>query len=224
MILAAAVCPHPPALVAGLAPGFEPELDDLRRTCDEAVADLVALAPDRIIVLGTGTIDADHDERAGGSLAHFGVAAHAGGPGDELPLSLTIGAWLLDRAGWAGARTYSTGSPDTAGDVAILVMADGSAARSAAAPGSFDERAEPFDAHIAAALAAGDAEALAALDVELGAELGAAGTPALRTLGMMTLASTTLATTKKGADVTARLRMDVAPLGVGYWVADWVFG
>jgi hypothetical protein len=25
----------------------------------------------------------------------------------------------------------------------------------------------------------------------------------------------------KGADVTAQLRWDGAPFGVGYWVADW---
>ena len=80
------------------------------------------------------------------------------------------------------------------------------------APGFLDERAEAFDASIAAALAAGDAEALAVLDAELGAELWAAGVPALRTLGELA----------KGADIVANLRVDVAPFGVGYWVADWV--
>ena len=73
--------------------------------------------------------------------------------------------------------------PDVDGRVALLVMADGSAKRSTSAPGFLDDRAEAFDASIAAALADGDAEALASLDLELGAELWAAGTPALRTLG-----------------------------------------
>lgn len=113
-----------------------------------------------------------------------------------------------------GPRTYSTGVPDVSGRVALLVMADGSAKRSTAAPGFLDDRAEAFDAAIAASLASGDVETLASLDPDLGAELWAAGTPALRTLGELT----------KGADIVANLRVDVAPFGVGYWVAEWVLG
>ncbi len=170
--------------------------------------------PDRVVVIGAGELDGDHDESAGGSFAPYGVDLHVGGAGAELPLSLAVGAWLLDRAGWDGPRTYSTGMPDVTGRVALLVMADGSAKRSTSAPGFFDDRAEAFDASIAAALARGGAEALASLDPELGAALWAAGTPALRTLGELT----------KGADIVANLRVDVAPFGVGYWVADWVLG
>ena len=60
--------------------------------------------------------------------------------------------------------------------------------------------------------ASGDADALASLDVHLADELLAPGPRALVVLGEMT----------KGADVTATLRWDGAPFGVGYWVADWV--
>ena len=74
----------------------------------------------------------------------------------------------------------------------------------------------PFDASIASALADGDAAALVALDPELGAALGSTGVPTLRTLGTMVLDAT------KGASVTAHLRYDGAPLGVGYVVADWL--
>lgn len=162
-------------------------------------------------MLGAGELAGDLDETAGGTFAAYGVDLHVGGPGSQLPLSLAVGAWLLDRAGWSGPRTYSTGVPDV-DDAALLVMADGSAKRSTTAPGFFDDRAEAFDASIAAALASGDSEALAALDLELGVDLWAAGVPALRTLGELT----------KGADVAANLRVDVAPFGVGYWVADWV--
>ena len=199
-------------LVPEVAARASDDLAVLRQACDDAVASLLGHHPDRVVVLGTGVLDGDRDESAGGTLAPFGVDVHAGGVGDDLPLSLTIGAWLLDRAGWSGPRTYSTGTPDTAGRVVLLVMADGSATRTTEAPGFLDERAEPFDAAIAAALAAGDADALAELDLELGHALWAAGTPALKTLGNMT----------KGADITARLHEDVAPFGVGYWVADWV--
>ncbi|MRJ77008.1 hypothetical protein GEV29_10695 [Aeromicrobium sp. SMF47] len=212
MILAAAVCPHPPALVPEVSPGTDAELGPVRRAADEAVRALLDVAPERVVVLGPGPSADDLDEDAGGSLAAYGAAVHAGGPTTVLPLSLTIGAWLLDRAGWTGPRTYSTGRPDVDGRVALLVMADGSAKRSLQAPGFLDERAEGFDASIAAALAAGDPEALTALDLGLAEELAAGGVPALRTLGELT----------KGADVTARLRFDAAPLGVGYLVADWV--
>lgn len=212
MIQAVAVCPHPPLLVPQVAPGTGAEIDDLRAACDAAVQTLIEAHPTRIVVLGAGDLSTDRDESAGGTLAAYGVDVTAGGAGRELPLSLTIGAWLLDRAGWTGPRTYSTGCPDVSGDVAVLVMADGTATRSVQAPGFLDERAAPYDAAIATALATGDAAALARLDTDLGAALGAAGVPALRTLGDLV----------KDADVTARLRYDAAPFGVGYFVADWV--
>lgn len=212
MILAAAVSPHPPLLVPELAPGTLEELAALRAACHAVVRTLLDTRPDRVVVIGAGDLDHDRDETAGGSLASYGVDVRAGGDDVVLPLSLTIGAWLLDRAGWTGPRTYSTSAPDVVGDVVLLVMADGTTRRSLQAPGFLDERAEPYDASIAAALSSGDAEALIALDPDLGAELGAAGVPALRTLGDMA----------KGADVTAHLRVDEAPFGVGYFVADWV--
>ncbi|MCW2770172.1 MAG: hypothetical protein JWR27_1605 [Aeromicrobium sp.] len=216
MIVAVAVCPHPPLLVPQVSPGSTAELAEIRSACDAAVAALLGADPDRIVVIGGGDaavdLTLDLDETFGGTLAPYGATVHAGGPGDGLPLSLTIGAWLLDRAGWTGPRTYSTGRPEVDGRVALLVMADGTGTRTLKAPGALDDRAEAFDATIAAALAEGDPEALASLDVDLGAELWSRGVPTLRTLGEMT----------KGADVTAHLRIDVAPFGVGYFVADWV--
>lgn len=213
MIVAAAVCPHPPLLVPDVAPGTVGELAELRNACDAAVQTLLDARPTRIIVIGGGDLSTDADESAGGTLAAYGVAVTAGGARHGLPLSLTVGAWLLDRAGWTGPRTYSTQCPDVIGDVAVLVMADGTSTRSIQAPGFLDERAEGYDASIAAALAAGDAEALGSLDVELGLALGSSGVSALRTLGDLA----------KGAEVSARLRYDEAPFGVGYFVADWVF-
>src|SRR5687768_14382915 len=169
------------------------------------------MEPDRVVIVGTGELAEPVDESAGGTLAGHGVDVRAGGEDVVLPLSLTIGAWLLDRAGWHGPRTYTTTSVPTDDHVALLVMAGGSARRSVTAPGYLDERAEAHDATIGAALGSGDADALASLDVHLGDELLAPGTRALVVLGEMT----------KGADVTARLRWDGAPFGVGYWVADW---
>jgi hypothetical protein len=201
-------------LIPEVAAGAAGDLASLRSACDAAVATLLAQEPDRVVVIGTGHSAADHDESAGGTFAEFGVDLRVGAAGTDLPLSLAVGAWLLDRAGWSGRRTYTTRTPDVDGRVALLVMADGSAKRSTSAPGFLDDRAEAFDASIAAALAAGDAAFLTSLDVELGAALWAAGTPTLRILGELT----------KDADIAAHLHVDVAPFGVGYWVADWLLG
>jgi hypothetical protein len=198
-------------IIPEVAAGATDDLTALRSACDAAVATLLAVDPERVVVIGAGDLATERDESAGGTFAPYGADVHVGGETDELPLSLAVGAWLLDRAGWTGPRTYSTGTPDIAERVALLVMADGGAKRSTTAPGFFDDRAEAFDASIAAALADGDTDALASLDSELGAALWAAGTPALRALGELT----------KGADIVANLRVDVAPFGVGYWVADW---
>ncbi len=217
MIVAAAVCPHPPLLVPEIAPGTDVELGDLRAACLTAVRGLVASGADRIVVIGSGELVDDLDERAGGTLAGYGADVRAGGDDLVLPLALTIGAWLLDAAGWAGPRTYASDPTGTSDDVALLVMADGSNGRSEKAPGFLDERAEPFDAAIASALADGDTAALIALDPDLGAALASTGVPALRALGEAVAAETA-----RGAAVAARVLYDEAPLGVGYVVADWV--
>jgi hypothetical protein len=213
VIVAAAVCPHPPALVPELASGAAHELDEVRNAALAAVHDLVAVEPDRVVVLG-GRTPTDADDDATGGLLGYGVDSGVVREGIPLPLSLTIGAWLLDQAGWPGLRTYATSAVPVEDRVALLVMADGSARRGTNAPGYFDERAEDYDTRIAAALQTGDAAALSALDVELGDELMVAGIRALVTLGEMT----------KGAAIAAQLRYDGAPFGVSYWVADWSIG
>lgn len=211
MIVAAAVCPHPPALVPELASGAADELADVRDAALAAVAELLSHEPERIVVIGGRTAADPEDERAAGSLMGYGVDVRTEGERIALPLSLTVGAWLLDRVGWTGRRTYANTAVPVDDRVALLVMADGTARRGIKAPGYLDDRAEAYDEAIAQALRDGDATALSELDVELGDELLAAGVRALVVLGEMT----------KGADITARLRWDGAPFGVAYWVADW---
>lgn len=201
-------------LVPEVAGGAAGDLADLRAACDCVVETLVAAHPERIVVLGPGKPDPlDRDATAGGTLAPFGVDLAAGGPDRVLPLAHTIGAWLLDRAGWTGERRYTTGPPaGTEEPEAWLVMADGSAKRSDTAPGYLDARAEGFDARIAAALADGDPEALAGLDLTLADDLWCTGAAPLAELGR----------TLRGARVArARVHYDGAPRGVGYWAADW---
>ncbi|MGJ9414115.1 hypothetical protein ACHAAC_15540 [Aeromicrobium sp. CF4.19] len=213
------VCPHPPLLVPALDPHALPEMTSVRREALAAVNVLVAAADGLVTVLTTD--GDDRDERAGGSLAGHGVDVRAGGPDGGLGLAATIGAWLLDEAGWQGGRRYV--GPDARESVehaeALLVMADGSARRTERAPGHLDPRAETMDAAVGAALQDGDAATLASLDLGLADELLVSGAPALRALGAAVVARTT-----EGAEVVSRLRHDSAPFGVGYWVADWRVG
>jgi hypothetical protein len=111
VLVAAAVCPHPPLLIpaamgaagldgAGLdgAGPADAELRGLRASCAAAVAGLLAAGPDLLVVVGCAARGAVHAGHAAGSLRDFGITA-AGSGEPVLPLSLTVGAWLLDQAG-----------------------------------------------------------------------------------------------------------------------------
>jgi hypothetical protein len=111
----AAVVPHPPLLVpdlVGTGPGTEPARR-LLAACDRAVRFLLDPPPARVVLVGTGMADRTHDRTAWGTLGGFGVdvrapagPAAAAPPGDTptLPLPLTLGSWLLDRAAWSADR------------------------------------------------------------------------------------------------------------------------
>lgn len=199
-------------------------MDAVRVEALAAVRRLVDDAPARVLVVGSDAPPAPADERAGGSLSPHGIDVTAGGPDGGLGLTHTIGAWLLDEAGWTGSRAYvhEVHASDL-DDAAVLVMADGSARRSERAPGHLDDRAEPFDATIAAALADGDADALGGIDLELADSLLCAGAQAWRTVGDAVSARlhATEGAAVDGSGVEARLHLDDAPLGVGWFVAEW---
>ncbi|MGH3424784.1 MAG: class III extradiol dioxygenase subunit B-like domain-containing protein [Nocardioidaceae bacterium] len=219
MLVAAAVCPHPPMLVPEIAQGAAAELDDLRDACDAVVAGLLDARPERVVVVASGGEERGWPGDARPDFAPYGVSAATDGRRSlRGSLGLSMGAWLLDRAGVVLPREYSqvTGRAAATGHTrtALLVMADGTAKRSTQAPGYLDERAEAFDADIAKALAAGDAEALERLDPAVGEELWVRGIPALHTLGATFRA-------QGGTVPAARLLYDAAPYGVGYFVALW---
>lgn len=248
MLVALAFCPSPPLLTPALAGSAATELDPLRAACATAVDRLVAAGPDRIVVVGTGARTEWFPAGTAGTLAGYGVPVVArlpggSGSGFPLPLSLTLGAWLL-----AGAPVPCLGlsvaasapEVDVGGRVGVLVMGDGSARRTEAAPGYVDPRAEPFDAAVAAALAAGDAAALRDLDAGLGADLLAAGVPAWKAAGAAAArdsaerAATGPASAAAGAAGSGggaggggiggwvgEVLYDAAPYGVGYLVAVW---
>jgi hypothetical protein len=230
VILAAAFCPHPPVLVPDVVGAAAPELEDLRSA---ALAAITAAhdSSTALVLIGSGPVSLAHSPLARGSFAGYGVPGdvHLGNPScggaQELPLSLTVGAWLVREAldPRTNARGFSVG-PDFAGshaavellalaqetDLALIVLGDGSARRSPQAPGYLDDRAAGFDAAVAAALGSGDPDSLARIDADLGQELLAAGVPAWH-------AAADVLTGRYAAQVT----YDDAPYGVGYFVAQW---
>lgn len=250
MVVAAAVCPCPPLLVPEVAQGAADELEPLRAACDEAVRALVEAKPDLIVVVGPGPRDAVHEPGATGSFRGYGVPldvtlGEGATPADAapLPLSLTVGAWLLARSGWTGpvraVEAAEDGDPRThrargaeiarwADRVALLVTGDGSARRDVKAPGYLDERAAPLDARIAAALASGDADGfLAELDRDTARALMVSGRPAWQVLTGAGAGAGADAGAEAGAGTDTgalghhRLLHDAAPYGVGYFVASW---
>ncbi|MGK5728716.1 class III extradiol dioxygenase subunit B-like domain-containing protein [Streptomyces sp. URMC 124] len=235
MLVAAAVCPCPPLLVPEVAAGAAPELDGLRAACLDAVGVLAAARPDRLVVLGPAPQPGrgPHPQGSRGSFRGFGVDVDVRlGQGTheadrELPRSLAVAAWLLERTRWADAPVEGLGVGETLdaeqclaagreladgdGRTALLVMGDGSACRTLKAPGYLDERAADFDAEAARALGSADTAALAALDGGLAQELQAAGRAPWQVL----------AGAGEGAGLKGQLLYDEAPYGVGYFVAAW---
>ena len=232
MLLAAAVCPHPPLLVPALAGAAAAETADLRAAALDAVRALLATGPEAVVVVGTGPAAGTARPGETGTLAGFGVdvtVALGDGPAPSeprLPLSLTLGAWLLREAGYDGGAhgrvvTGSTPSAELASlgeriaawpaRTALLVMGDGTACLSEKAPGYLDPRAAPYDARVAAALAAADPGTLLELDPALSDDLLVAGRPAWQLL----------AGAARGGTWRGTLRYSGAPYGVAYHVASW---
>jgi hypothetical protein len=247
MLIAAAVCPHPPLLVPEVTGSADPgdrELRRLRAACREAVAVLLGASPDLLVVIGGAGQTAEYPTTAlppsppggstppyppgpGGSLRDFGVPFTVGAD-PVLPLSLTIGKWLLAGAvppsapvtwqaiafGAAAADCLNLGEKlaALAPRVALLVMGDGPGRRARGVPGAADPGADRYDDQVSGALAAADPGALAALDPRRDEELFVAGRAAWQVLA---------GAASPGA-FTAELRYAAAPFEVSYYVATWV--
>jgi hypothetical protein len=244
MIVAAALCPCPPLLAAELT-GQADILPELRAACATAVARMLAAGPDVVAVVGLAEATGTWDPAGELSLASYAPALRAAGSrttgprttgprttGPPLPLALGIGALLLDNAGYAGSRVLrgvDAAEPAagclalgqevaaSASRVALLAVGDGSARRSASAPGYLDERAAPFDKAVERAVRDGDLAALASLDPALATDLLAAGRPAWQVLAGALLTSPLAV----GRPHTEILYSD-DPLGVTYLVATVV--
>jgi hypothetical protein len=224
MIVAAALCPSPPLLIPGLT-GAACVLPELRRACEQAVAELVAVGPDVVAVVGVGEQTTSWDGTARLNVAAFAPGISESRVASGLPASLGVGGWLLDQAGYPGQRLLtSVAYPEpaercarigadlaaTQAKTALLVVADGSARRNPKAPGYFDERSHGFDAEVERVVREGDLGALLAIDAGLAGELMATGRPAWQVL----------AGALNGDRLTTEIRYCDDPFGVAYLVAS----
>jgi hypothetical protein len=216
VLVAAAICPHPPLLVPELAAGAAAELDSQRAACADAVATLAEARPWMTFIVG-----ADIGMRAT-SLAPWGAPVGMDVP-EPLPLSLLVGSWLTSGTLRSFVVVDASLDPqdcaelgaelaDAADRVALLVMGDGSARHDVKAPGYLDPAAGPFDQAIAAALLSADFPALAALDPQLAESLMVAGRAPWQVLAG--------AAASRSRPQTV-LQEFAAPYGVGYHLAAW---
>ncbi|MGI8311232.1 hypothetical protein [Saccharopolyspora hattusasensis] len=230
MITRIAVVPYPPLLVPALTVRADPETARLRGACLRAVSSLTDSAAEWVAV----GVDQSGPQVLGpdtaGTFAGFGVdfpvtLGGAGTPDPELPLPALIAGLLREQAGALAVTTHLL-APDTpagdcqrlgaelaAGDVGLLVLADGTNRSDERSPYSPDERAKPVDEQIRTALADVDTAALFALEPEPCAELGVAGRAALQVLPGVVEAT--------GGTWRGELLYSATPFGVTYHVATW---
>jgi aromatic ring-opening dioxygenase LigB subunit len=220
VLVAAAVCPHPPVLVPAIASGAAAELDELRETCRRAVARALAADADTVFIVGAD-VGLRADSFAGWAPGVAAAAIRLDVP-EPLPLPLLVGAWLTggirrsfvavepsldaEQCGALGADLA-----DTAERVVLLVMGDGSGRHDVKAPGYVDEAAPVYDAAVSSALAAGDPDALLDLDPKESERLLAVGRAPWQVLAGAAV----------GRDWAVQDHAFAAPYGVGYHVVSW---
>jgi hypothetical protein len=211
--------PAAPLLVPEVAGGSAGLDEELRDACRSVVTKLCETNPEVVVVIANWSTGGSWPADGTWDFHGFGLPARDTGERPVLPWPLGIGAWLLDDADWQGDRGFATVGPDATTQlaigpsrVAVLAVGDGTARRTEKAPGHLDERAEPFDAAVAAAIRDGNVEALGGLDANLASDLLCAGAPVWRWL----------ATALAGQDVVeAELLADSAPYGVAYFAGFW---
>ncbi len=206
-------------------------MDEIRTACREAVERIGALDDRQLVLLGSSkpaSASAWHDPLAPGRLDAYGVAVGGSRRAGEvdLPLSLSVGAWLVTDVlgpgriglGCSVGRDFASSQAAVellalarSHSVGLIVMGDASARRSERAPGYLDSRSQAFDLGVLAALQSGDGAALSALDPRLGEELLAAGVPAWRAAGALL----------EGSRYDSQVAYAGDPFGVGYFVAHW---
>lgn len=195
-VRAVAFIPGAPLLLRELT-GAVDVAASLRGVVAAAVAEVTSLGGDVIIVVPADQPVAEQ------------VARRALGPDQGAPVSVVEIAPHETRA-----RCAEIGRELAERACVLIVVGGGSARRSVAAPGYLDERAQPFDADLAAALRDVDLETLANVDPALAAELLVDGRAPWQVAAAAVAAS------------PERLRLgtwhDEDPFGVLYLVGTWI--
>ena len=210
MIVTAAFLPAAPVLVPSVAQGAAGELADLRAACLATVRSVLPGPDGQVLLVASGPATDWPDTPP--SFARLGLPDP---PADDRPVALQVGRWLLSEAGWGGrAVVRSVDGTRTAeadpGEVVVLVLGDGSARRSPAAPGYLHPDAEAYDERVAGAIGAADAAALLALDPADDARLLVNGRAAWQAVARA-----------EGPPWVGELAWSGAPYGVGYFVGAW---
>ena len=96
--------------------GDDARISELRAACAAAVAGLAAARPGLMVIVGRADRTAEYESTAAGSLRDFGVPFSTGAGQPVLPLSLTVGVWLVRRfaamaADGTGPRPWRPPSP-----------------------------------------------------------------------------------------------------------------
>lgn len=241
-----AIIPSAPLLVPELAGPAAADTEPVRTAVRDAGARL-ATAASRWIVVGAtdGSVPAARYRSTGGFGA-YGVPLEVdlrsdlggdvgAGPGEPLPLSMLVAAWLREQSQSRAASTVSvtpvlidpSASPEecaatgrelattiaAAGEsIGVLVVADGATALTPGAPGGGERpSAVALQGRIDAALCAADVTALGGLTESECAAEGAAGRAAWQVLAGLCAAT----------DMVGESLYADAPFGVGYTVAVW---
>jgi hypothetical protein len=234
VISRAVLVPHPPLLVPELVTGAAIETEPLRAACVRAARELTEVTRDWLAV----GVDRDGPTLvppiARGTFLGYGVGVEVGladsadtAVDPDLPLPALIAGWLRGQAGARSVRVQLLPPDLSVADcldigadlvadpmpMGLLVLADGPNRIGQAAPARPDDRAEPFDEDLRAALGKPDPAAIAAIDPPLATELGVTDRAALQVLAGIALAG--------GEPWRARELYSAAPYGVGYHVAVW---
>lgn len=239
-VAGAGSAPEPAGAQGGAQPP-EAAVNELRAAV-LAVGAALAEATPHWTVLGVGSTEQTYDADTTGTFRGFGVDVRVslGGPGAEmtrgpdpdLPLAVLVAGWLRAAVAPhvpARARVLAADTPvrkcaefgaklraelDAEDEPqGVLVVADGAATLSTAAPGYFDPRSAPLQTAVDVAAGAGDAEALLALDPALCADLMMSGRAAYQALAGLFAVDT--------APPLATERYRGAPFGVGWFAGLW---
>src|SRR4051794_30293040 len=92
MLVAAAVCPHPPLLVPAVGVGLGPDIAALRTQCQEAVDAVIGAGADRVYIVGAG-LGSSARSFAPWAPGSFEAGIDVDVP-EPMPLPLLVGAFL----------------------------------------------------------------------------------------------------------------------------------